>query len=135
MKVLTVNMHSATGQAQPLIYKDVTDHKLQYYDMAHRLSGYAEGLDEKMHDALVHLLMKSETLLEEAWDEYQASLPPDQRIWTWDDKALKITLDDDTIVQLNPIYVIGVVWREELEPEQPELWDVEEDESETDGDV
>jgi hypothetical protein len=77
MKVLTVNMHSATGQAQPLIYKDVTD-------------------------------------------------------WTWDDKALKITLDDDTIVQLNPTYVIGVVWREELEPEQPELWDVEEDESETD---
>jgi hypothetical protein len=77
MKVLTVNMHSATGQAQPLIYKDVTD-------------------------------------------------------WTWDDKALKITLDDDTLVQLNPTYVIGVVWREELEPEQPELWDVDEDESETD---
>jgi len=74
MKVLTVNLHSATGQAQPLIYKDVTD-------------------------------------------------------WTWDDKALKITLDDDTIVQLNSTYVIGVVWREELEPEKPELWDVEEEDA------
>jgi len=72
MKVLTVNLNSATGQAQPLIYEDVTD-------------------------------------------------------WMWDDRGLKITLDDDTIVQLNSTYVIGVVWREELEPEKPELWDVEEE--------
>jgi hypothetical protein len=72
LKVLTVNLHSASSQAQSLIYKDVTD-------------------------------------------------------WTWDDKALKITLDDDTIVQLNPTYVIGVVWREELDPEQPELWDIDDE--------
>ena len=55
-----------------------------------------------------------------------------QRVRTQRERARALMLDDDTIVQLNPTYVIGVVWREELEPEQPELWDVDEDESETD---
>jgi len=54
--------------------------KLQYYTMAHRLRGYAEGLDEGRHDALVHMLMKSAMLLEEAWDDYQLTLPEDQRV-------------------------------------------------------
>ncbi len=54
--------------------------KLQYYTMAHRLRGYAEGLDEYKHEALTHMLMTSAAMLEEAWDEYQATLPPEQQI-------------------------------------------------------
>jgi len=49
--------------------------KLQYYTMAHRLQGYAEGLDEDRHEALVDLLMKAAKMLEETWEEYQATLP------------------------------------------------------------
>jgi hypothetical protein len=54
--------------------------KLQYYTMAHRLRGFAEGLDEDKHDALVHMLMTSAAMLEETWDEYNSTLPPDQRV-------------------------------------------------------
>ena len=54
--------------------------KLQYYSMCHRLRGYAEGLDEDRHEALIHMLMTSAAMLEEAWDEYQATLPPEQQI-------------------------------------------------------
>ena len=54
--------------------------KLQCYTMAYRLRGYAEGLDEDRHEALVAMLMKAAMLLEETWDEYQSTLPPDQRI-------------------------------------------------------
>jgi hypothetical protein len=54
--------------------------KLQYYTMAHRLRGYAEGLDENRHEALVHMMMKAAMLLEEAWDDYQLTLPEDQRV-------------------------------------------------------
>ena len=54
--------------------------KLQYYTMAHRLRGYAEGLDEDRHEALVAMMMKAAMLLEEAWDDYQLTLPPDQRV-------------------------------------------------------
>ena len=54
--------------------------KLQYYTMAHRMRGFAEGLEEGRHDALVHMLMKSAMLLEEAWDDYHSTLPPDQKI-------------------------------------------------------
>jgi hypothetical protein len=54
--------------------------KLQYYTMAHRLRGYAEGLDEGRNEALVHILMKAAMLLEEAWDDYQLTLPEDQRV-------------------------------------------------------
>ena len=42
--------------------------KLQCYTMAHRLRGYADGLDEDRHEALVHMLMKAAMLLEEVWD-------------------------------------------------------------------
>ena len=55
--------------------------KLQYYTMAHRLRGYAEGVvDKDRHDALIHMLTKAAAMLEEAWDEYQLALPEDQRI-------------------------------------------------------
>ena len=73
MKALTVNMHPASGQTQPLIYRDV-------------------------------------------------------KAWEFDDKHVKIILeDDDTTIVLNQTYVIGVVWKDELEPEQPELWDVDDE--------
>jgi hypothetical protein len=54
--------------------------KLQYYTMAHRLQGYADGLDENRHLHLIHMLTKAAKMLEETWDEYQATLPPDQQI-------------------------------------------------------
>jgi hypothetical protein len=54
--------------------------KLQYFTMAHRMRGFAEGLDEDKHDALVHMLMTSAAMLEETWDEYNSTLPPDQRV-------------------------------------------------------
>jgi hypothetical protein len=55
--------------------------KLQYYTMAHRLRGFAEGVEEdRKYEALVGMLNKAAALLEEAWDEYQATLPPEQQI-------------------------------------------------------
>ena len=54
--------------------------KLQYYTMAHRLRGFAEGLDEYKHEALIRMLMASAEMLEETWDEYNSTLPPDQQI-------------------------------------------------------
>jgi hypothetical protein len=54
--------------------------KLQYFTMAHRMRGYAEGLDEDRHEALIHMLMTSAAMLEEVWDEYNSTLPPDQQI-------------------------------------------------------
>ncbi len=75
MKALTVNMHPASGQTQPLIYQDV-------------------------------------------------------KTWAWDDKYVHVVLeDDDTTICLNSTYVIGVVWKDELEPEQAELWDVDDDDT------
>ncbi len=54
--------------------------KLQCYTMSHRVRGYAEGLDEDRHEALIHMMMKAAILLEETWDDYQQTLPPDQRV-------------------------------------------------------
>ena len=54
--------------------------KLQYYTMAHRMRGYAEGLDEDRHENLVYMLMKAAEMLEGVWDEYQLTLPADQRV-------------------------------------------------------
>lgn len=54
--------------------------KLQYYTMSHRLRGFAEGLDENRHESLIHMLMTSAKMLEETWDDYNSTLPPDQRV-------------------------------------------------------
>lgn len=55
--------------------------KLQYYTMANRMRGFAEGIiDQDRYEALINMLNKAASLLEHAWDEYQATLPPDQRI-------------------------------------------------------
>ena len=55
--------------------------KLQCYTMAHRLRGYADGIvDKDRHDTLVHTLKKAAALLEGVWDEYQLTLPEDQRV-------------------------------------------------------
>ncbi len=55
--------------------------KLQYYTMYHRLLGFADGLeDSRENEIIIQMLSKAATLLEHAWDEYQQTLPPDQRI-------------------------------------------------------
>ena len=55
--------------------------KLQYYTMSHRLRGFASGLEEgRQNEALIGMLNKAASILEEAWDEYQQTLPPDQRV-------------------------------------------------------
>lgn len=55
--------------------------KLQYYTMSHRLRGFAEGLgDTRENELLIPMLNKAAGLLEHAWDEYQATLPPEKQI-------------------------------------------------------
>ena len=55
--------------------------KLQYYTTSYRLRGFAEGLEEgRQNEALIGMLNKAASLLEHAWDEYQSTLPPDQRV-------------------------------------------------------
>ena len=55
--------------------------KLQYYTMASRMRGFAEGIiDQHRHEALINMLNKAASLLEHAWDEYQSTLPPEQQI-------------------------------------------------------
>ena len=57
--------------------------KLQYYTMAHRLIGYAQGLrenDEYKYGSLADMLDKSAAMLLSVWDEYQLTLPEDQRV-------------------------------------------------------
>jgi hypothetical protein len=62
----------------------IDPNKLQCYTMAHRLRGYADGIiDKDRHGTLVHMLTKSAALLEDAWVEYQLSLPEDQRVGEW----------------------------------------------------
>ena len=44
--------------------------KLQYFTMAARMRGYAEGLiDRDRHSSLIHMLNKAADLLERVWDE------------------------------------------------------------------
>jgi hypothetical protein len=46
--------------------------------------------------------------------------------WDWIDQHVIIVLeDDDAEIRLNSNFVIGVVWKEMGDPEQPELWDVD----------
>jgi hypothetical protein len=55
--------------------------KLQCYTMAHRLSGYADGIvDKDRHDSLSHMLRKAAGMLEDVWNEYELTLPEDQRV-------------------------------------------------------
>ena len=48
--------------------------------------------------------------------------------WDWDQMyGLQIQLEDDVNVLLNTTYVLAVLEKEGIEPEQTELWDVEEE--------
>jgi len=52
--------------------------------------------------------------------------------WEWDSATgLRIQMEDDVAVLLNTMYVLAVIEKPALEPEQAELWDVD-DEEETD---
>jgi hypothetical protein len=46
--------------------------KLQYFTMAQRLRGYAEGLegDSRKYESLIGMLIRAAILLEETWEEY-----------------------------------------------------------------
>ena len=46
--------------------------KLQYFTMAQRLRGFAEGLegDSRKYESLIGMLIRAAVLLEEAWEEY-----------------------------------------------------------------
>ena len=48
----------------------IDPNKLQYFTMAAWLRGYAEGLDEDRHDALVHKLKKAADMLDYVWGRY-----------------------------------------------------------------
>ena len=55
--------------------------KLQCFTMAARLYGYADGLAEDYkNDTLVLTLRKAADMLQDVWEEYQQTLPPDKRI-------------------------------------------------------
>ena len=48
--------------------------------------------------------------------------------WDWDQMhGLQIQLEDDVNVLLNTTYVLAVMEKPALEPEQAELWDVDEE--------
>lgn len=44
--------------------------KLQYYTTAAWLRGYASGLDEYQHKALIHKLTQAAELLDHVWGNY-----------------------------------------------------------------
>jgi hypothetical protein len=46
--------------------------KLNYYTMAHRLMGFAEGLTEsgERRNATIHMLRKSAQMMADTWNEY-----------------------------------------------------------------
>ena len=53
--------------------------------------------------------------------------------WDWDQMhGLQIMLEDDAKILLNTTYVIAVVEKEAVEPEQPELWDVDDEDDAND---
>lgn len=48
--------------------------------------------------------------------------------WAWDQNTgLQILLEDDVKVLLNTTFVIAVLEKEALEPEQPQLWDIDDE--------
>jgi hypothetical protein len=47
--------------------------KLNYYTMAHRLMGFADGLadsDDRRYDSTIHMLRKSAQMMADTWNEY-----------------------------------------------------------------
>jgi hypothetical protein len=52
----------------------IDSRKLQYYTMAHRLRGYADGLDDNQSRQLIQMLRWSADMLEEAWNEYASDI-------------------------------------------------------------
>ena len=48
--------------------------------------------------------------------------------WDYDQiHGLQIQLEDDVNVVINTTYVLAVLEKEAVEPEQPELWDVDDE--------
>ena len=51
--------------------------------------------------------------------------------WEWDSGlGLRIQLEDDVAVLFNPMFILAVMEKPALEPEQAELWDVDDDNEE-----
>lgn len=48
--------------------------KLQYFTMAAWMRGYASGLDEYQHKALIFKLNKAADMLDAVWDKYTGEL-------------------------------------------------------------
>jgi len=52
----------------------------------------------------------------------------DVKKWDWNENFVHILLeDDDAVICLNANNVLGIVWKDELEPETPELYDVDDE--------
>lgn len=52
----------------------------------------------------------------------------DVKKWDWNENFVHILLeDDDAVICLNANHVLGIVWKDELEPEEPEMWDVDDE--------
>jgi hypothetical protein len=52
----------------------------------------------------------------------------DVQKWDWNENFVHILLeDDDAVICLNANHVLGIVWKDELEPEEPEMWDVDDE--------
>ena len=52
----------------------------------------------------------------------------DVKKWDWNENFVHILLeDDDAVICLNAKNVLGIVWKEELEHETPELYDVDDE--------
>ena len=52
----------------------------------------------------------------------------DVKKWDWNENFFHILLeDDDAVICLNANNVLGIVWKDELEPETPELYDVDDE--------
>jgi len=52
--------------------------KLQYYTTASWLRGYASGLDEYQHKALIHKLNQAADLLDHVWGNYVEEINEDE---------------------------------------------------------
>lgn len=48
----------------------IDPNKLQYFTMAAWMRGYASGLDEDLHQTLIHKLNKAADMLDDVWNEH-----------------------------------------------------------------